>query len=224
MDPICISADSKRNSLTTMIVAICLFFAGTIWLSHVPEFLRLPGYFIIAAAIVALIIAYSKYSQPQYSLIIHPDYLCYQHQYGQWQIHWLDIQRIDQPKFHDGLHSQELNYIGIRLKHPTNVLTTISLRLANNLMLQQRPLLLMGDDSECASGNCYASNLIENDHFDDKQGNVFKGVQAMFANRMQRLRKNLGYDLYIDASEFDRPIKEMLVLLRNCQQHVQSTN
>jgi hypothetical protein len=42
----------------------------------------------------------------------------------------------------------------------------------------------------------------------------------MFANRMTKLRARLGYDIFVAASELDRPEQEFVELLRQCQQRV----
>ncbi|WP_438862360.1 DUF2982 domain-containing protein [Neptunicella sp.] len=216
MDSIYIGSQAKRNSLTTLIISVLLILAGYLWLSWWGGSLTLPGYFIIAAGIVGLYIAWSKMSQPPHSLILHRDCLHYQHKYGHWKLQWQDIQRVDQPRQHNGLNQHSLNFLAIKLKSNQSVLSSISLRLASNLLLQQRHLLLHGDDENCASGQCYAENLLEKDTYTTDSGMHLTGIQAMFAQRMQRLRKNLGYDLFIEANELDRPIDEVVSLLRQC--------
>ncbi|WP_416307327.1 DUF2982 domain-containing protein [Neptunicella sp. SCSIO 80796] len=213
---ICIRSQAKRNSLTTLVISIILLLAGWVWISWLGKDLALPGYFVVAAGIVGLFLAWSKISQPQYSLILHRDFLQYQHKYGQWTLNWQDIQRVDQPRKHDGLSQQPLNFLAIKLKRQQSLLSSISLRLASNLLLQQRHLLLFGDNENCSSGQCYAENLLEKDTFTTEEGVNLTGIQAMFARRMQRLRVDLGYDLYIEANELDRPVEEIVTLLRQC--------
>ena len=50
------------------------------------------------------------------------------------------------------------------------------------------------------------------------------GMQGMLANRMQKLRQRLGFDLYIAGSELDRSEHDFVQLLQQCQQHVMLTS
>ncbi|MDP5039775.1 MAG: DUF2982 domain-containing protein, partial [Paraglaciecola sp.] len=70
------------------------------------------------------------------------------------------------------------------------------------------------------TGNCYGADLLEDDYFKDAEGNTYKGIQAMLANRMQKLRMRLGFDIFIAAGELDRSEHEFVKLLKQCQQHV----
>jgi hypothetical protein len=95
-----------------------------------------------------------------------------------------------------------------------------------NVLMEQRPLLLyeMAATEGCASGGCNSDDMLENDYFKDSDGTEYQGIQAMFANRMSKLRTRLGYDLFVAGSELDRPEQKFVDLMRQCQQRVLTTS
>ena len=93
-----------------------------------------------------------------------------------------------------------------------------SARLASNILMQQRPLLLQAQRQNCVGGGCYSDSLIENDHFRSADGKEYRGMLAMLANRMGRMREAFGYDLYLYSSELDRTEQDFVALLKACQQ------
>lgn len=221
-DVILIRATAKRNGLTSMLVgAVGLLFASAL-LYILPSHFYLIGIFLCSAALVAMLIGWFKIREPAYSFELSKEQIHYYHRYGRWQLGWDNIQRVDTPKLQAGLEQRTLSMIGIRLKDYEPLLDAISLRLASNMLLEQRPLLLQGNNSDCASGNCYSENLIEEDRYQSANGRQYTGIKAMFANRMEKLRAGLGYDLYINAAELDRSAEDFVALLRSCQSEVQS--
>ena len=66
----------------------------------------------------------------------------------------------------------------------------------------------------------FRSYLLENDYFKDISGEEFRGIKAMFAHRMSKLRTRLGYDIFVAGSELDRPEQAFIDLLRQCQLQV----
>ena len=62
---------------------------------------------------------------------------------------------------------------------------------------------------------------MEDTEFTSEKGNKYKGLQAMFAHRMNRLREGLGYDLYINSTELDRSVEDFVDLLKKCKSSVQ---
>jgi hypothetical protein len=92
----------------------------------------------------------------------------------------------------------------------------------SNILMEQRPLLFhdMSASKDCATGGCHSDDMLEDDYYKDDNGVEYKGLQAMFANRMTKLRARLGYDLFVAGTELDRPEQEFVDLLRQCQQRV----
>ena len=221
---IAIRATSKRNGITTTIIGIGLLALGLVVISLFAKYLFLVGVFIASAGIVGVIMGWFKIREPNYSLEITPEGITYMHRSGQWQLTWDNIQRIDSPRVTRGIETRNLELVGFRLRDTSTVIETISPRLATNILMEQRPLLLQNPEENCTTGTCAGNDLIEDDRFKTAGGKVLKGVQAMFANRMLKLRERLGYDLYIAAAELDRPVNEFVALLRSCQDRVKQTS
>jgi hypothetical protein len=214
-----IRASSKRNGFTTALIGIVALVLSATLMVWLPAAYQLTAIFLISASIVTLIIGWFKIREPAHSLILTRDAITYMHRFGQWEVNWQNIQRIDIPSVQKGLEHISLGLVGIKLKQYDPLLSNISPRLANNLLLEQRPLLLQ-NKPEVMEENIsnYGANLIEDDRFKSEQGKEYKGIQAMYANRMSKLRERLGYDLYISEAELDRPVKDFVALLRECQQ------
>lgn len=217
---ISIRATSKRNGITTMLIGIGLIGAATLMLSFFSKYVFLVGIFIASAGIVGVLMGWFKMREPNYSMEITPDGIRYLHRRGEWFVEWDNIQRIDAPRVTRGIEMRDLEMVGLRLKDSEKVVSSISPRLATNILMEQRPLLLQNPDESCQTGACGGSDLLEEDKFKLSNGTLINGVSAMFANRMKRLREQLGFDLYIAAAELDRPVKDFVVLLKDCQQQI----
>jgi hypothetical protein len=72
----------------------------------------------------------------------------------------------------------------------------------------------------CSTGQCGAAELLEDDVYKAADGTTYKGIQAMFANRMVKLRARLGFDIFIASSDLDRSESEFVALLKQCQEQV----
>jgi hypothetical protein len=217
---IIIRAVSKRNGVTTTLIGSGLLALAFLVITLLPSILFLSGVFIASAGIVGLVIGWFKIREPKYSLEITPEGIRYIHRHGEWRLRWENVQRIDTPRVTRGIEVKDLEMIGFRIKMMEPIVNTISPRLATNILIEQRPLLLQNPDEKCVTGNCVSADLLEGDQFKLPNGRVLNGVQAMFANRMSTLRERLGYDLFIAAAELDRPVNEFVNLLRDCQQSV----
>lgn len=211
-----IRANGKRNSLTSLIVGTFTLLVAVLMFRILPKNFELLAIFTTSAGIIALLLGYLKIREPDHSLAISKENIDYRHRSGSWKLAWDNVQRIDVPKITSGMEQKQLFLVGIRLKDYGPILDSISPRLMTHLLMEQRPLLLHSDKTNCASGTCYGDDLIEDDYFKDDNGKVYKGVQGMFAHRMQKLRDRLGYDLYINSAELDRPVDEFAELLRSC--------
>ncbi len=221
-DLIQIRATSKRNGVTSVIIGLVGLLVAVLLLTLLPKSAYLVGIFAASASIVSLLIGWFKIREPDYSIEISRDTIFYRHRHGQWQVDWNNVHRIDTPKIHSGIEHKALGMVGIRLKDYQPLLDSISPRLATNLLLEQRPLLLQGDNN-CNTGACYSATLIEDDVHKLPDGKVIKGIKAMLANRMEKLRNNLGFDLFISAAEIDRDTEQFVTLLKQCQARVLSS-
>ena len=217
-DVLLIKAASKSNGMTTMAIGIAGAVLSLVLLGLLPATLKLSVIFILSASIVAMLIGWFKIREPQHSVVLTRKRVEYHHRKGAWFLDWDNIVRIDSPRIQRGLDLDELELVGIRLNDYGPLLESITPRLATNLLMEQRPLLLHHDS--CNTGSCYSASLIENDQFKLPDGKVITGIKAMFANRMVNLRNQLGYDLFIATTELDRSKEEFIELLRQCQNQV----
>ncbi|MDP5030074.1 DUF2982 domain-containing protein [Paraglaciecola sp.] len=212
---------AKRNVFTTTIIGVFGLLVASQLLIWLPKSAYLIGILLTSFSIVTLLVAFFKFREPLHSFVLSRKTLYFQHKSGRWQLDWNNVQRMGVPRVAKGLDYQELSMVGIKLKSYQPFLAHISPRLITHILMEQRPLLLYGQDREqCNTGNCYGADLLEDDYFKDAEGNTYKGIQAMLANRMQKLRMRLGFDIFIAAGELDRSEHEFVKLLKQCQQHV----
>lgn len=217
---ILIRAQAKRNGITTLGIGVVGLFLSWLVLRLLPEGMFIPGVFATSLSIVALLIGWMKIREPAHSFALTRQKLQYLHRCGQWSLAWNNIQRIDTPRITEGLEQKDLPLVGIRLKQYQPLLESISPRLATNILMEQRPLLLHNREQQCTTGTCYGDDLLEQDEYRLEDGTRIKGIDAMLANRMSKLRASLGYDLFINSAELDRPTDEFVALLRQCQLNV----
>ena len=214
-DVIEIKADAKRNGFTTFLFGISGLAVSLGLIAILPTQFQISVIFLISASIVTMVIGWFKIREPYFSMQLSIESIYYEHRHGKWTLNWDNIHRVGIPRVHNGLEHKPLAMVGIRLKNYAPLLKSISPRLATNLLMEQRPLLLQNKD-DCASGTCYSQSLIESDNFKDEQGQVYKGISAMLANRMTTLRRQLGYDLFISSGELDRTAEDFVALMNNC--------
>jgi hypothetical protein len=221
-DIIEIRSQVKRNVIVSVLIGLVGLSLASITFSVLPKSLYLIGIFLTSASLVALLIAWVKYREPQFSFLLSKTFIIYKHRHGQWQLDWSNIQRVDVPKVTHGLELKSLEMVAIKIKNYSVFLEKVSPRLMTNILMEQRPLLfqIMPSTKDCATGNCHSDDMLEHDYFKDSNGKEYKGIQAMFANRMTKLRARLGYDIFVAGSELDRPEQEFVDLLRQCQQRV----
>lgn len=214
---------AKRNVIFSGVLGIATLCVGTLALVWLPATLYLIGILFVCIAMVAFVIAWGKYQQPEHSFILTKSDIVFQQKQGFWKISWHNIQRVDIPVIDLGANKEVLDMIGIKLKDYPSLLEAISPRLMSSILMEQRSLLfyeLSTTNDNCSSGKCDATNLLENDYFKSDNGTEYKGIQAMFANRMQRLRLQLGFDLYVSSTDLEYSAEEFVTLLRQCQQQI----
>lgn len=216
-DSIFIKAASTHNGFTSLLIGASLILCGAITCIFLPSIFFLPGVFIISGGIVGLIIGWFKLKEPPHSLELTREHIVYHHRRGKWRIAWENIQRIDIPRVTRGIEQIDLEMIGFRLRNPDPMLDEISPRLITHLLMEQRPLTMQNRDPNCASGQCYGNDMIEDEKFMRANGDLVKGILAMFGHRMSKLRNQLGYDIFISTNEIDRDPAKFIQLLSECQ-------
>lgn len=225
-DIIEIRSQAKRNVIVCALFGIVGLIIASITFSVLPKSLYLISIFLTSASLVAFLIAWVKFREPQFSFLLSRTDILYKHRNGQWQICWDNIQRVDVPKVSQGMEQRPLEMVAIKIKDYSVFLNSVSPRLMSNILMEQRPLLFhdMPSSKECATGACPSDDLLEDDYFKDSNGKEYKGIQAMFANRMGKLRQRLGYDIFVAGSELDRSEQDFVNLLKQCQQQVATQN
>lgn len=213
-----IRAASKRNGFTTFVVGVVVLVIAIILLALLPKSAYLVGIFALSGSIVTMLIGWFKMREPAHSIELTKSFIHYQHRHGKWRLDWANIQRIDVPKISQGFEQKPLSMVGIKIKDYQPLLNSISPRLATNLLLEQRALLL--HNNGCATGGCYNNDLIEDDRFKMPDGRFISGIPAMLANRMSKLRISLGFDLFISVAELDRSSDDFVALLKECHTNV----
>ncbi|MFC3093771.1 DUF2982 domain-containing protein [Alteromonas sediminis] len=213
-----VRANAKKNGITTLFVGVGIMLLSVVWLSLMPDYLTLPGFFLTSAAIVTLLIGWFKLREPEHSILITPEQIQYTHRLGKWQLAWSNIQRVGQPRVVHGIEHKDLEMIGLKINDYYDFISTISPRLATHLLMEQRPLLLQSMDKSCTTGMCSGNGFLEDTRFKLPSGKVLTGVQAMLANRMNQLRQGLGFDIYVSGTELDREPHQFVTLLKECQQ------
>nr|WP_275974236.1 DUF2982 domain-containing protein [Shewanella pneumatophori] len=206
----------KRNGITFsvfgcigVVCGVSLFLLGS-------EFFA-PGIICFALGIIALVLGFSKLAEPEVSLKLSDEGFTYFHRRGQVSVSWDNVQRMDQPRVTQGIDTVSLPYIGVKIKHMSPVLETISLRLAAGLLTEQRPLLMT------ASTQDEDLSVLENQMSAEftpfiEDNDRFKGVLAMFGHRSKLLGNHLGYHLYISTDALDRPVDEFIALMNKSKQ------
>lgn len=181
-------------------------------------FIQMPTLFAVGVTIfglslVALVLGIAKLLQPQYSLLLQPQGLIYQHRRGRLLIRWQDIQRIDQLRADINGEWQDLPFIGIKLKRLDFMLDHISPRLASGLLTEQRPLMMSAVTMLDSQINLeeYVTKEFESLLVDER---VYKGLLAMFGHRCQLLAQQLGFHLYVPIDVLDRTPEQFIQLLR----------
>jgi hypothetical protein len=214
-----IRAVAKRNVFTSILLGVLGLILSFVIIAWLPKNIYLLGIFLTGASLVALLIGWFKFREPLHSVELSPEFICYINRHGKWKLTWDNIQRIDVPRVQKGFDQKDLAVVGIKIKDYAPLLRAISPRLMSNILMEQRPLLLHNPDDKHAKGTGYSEALLERDHYKGSDGVVLKGMQAMMANRMTKLREQLGYDLFIGGAELDRSEQEFVQLLRQCHSH-----
>ncbi len=149
-------------------------------------------WFLLTA--VAAFVGLKKLAAPVVLVEATADALIYHHPRGNWRLPWQQIAHVQQLE----LQGRDLAWIGIRLHSYDELLETIPLRLAVRLLIEQRAVLIAAAGGACPTGRCAGDYLADATEF-RTAARQYKGVQAMFGQRMANLRQLLQTDLLIPA-------------------------
>ncbi|WNO61399.1 DUF2982 domain-containing protein [Rheinheimera sp. MMS21-TC3] len=151
---------------------------------------------IVALALIVaglgIFTGWAKLSEPRYLLQLDDKGVHYYHRKGSWLLPWSSFLYSGVPEF----NNNDLAFIGFKVTHYDQFLQHLPLRLAVRIMTEQRTLYLDAVRQNCASGQCGLDSLSEVDNFVTSQ-QVYNGIKAAFAWRMQRLANSTGFELLI---------------------------
>lgn len=184
--------ENHRDGMPLLVLGLVLLVAGLITLA---KGWFAPAMVMLIAMPVLIALGVGKLTEPKISLSLNAEQLQFYHRRGQFSIAWSDIQRIDKASVGRGFLRRDLPYIGFRLRDPDGILNTISRRLAVGLLTEQRGVLLMALRSECP--DCKPDDLFENTIYHSPNGKLYRGVYAMFGERMKKMRELTGFDVLI---------------------------
>lgn len=202
---------SKFLSLTGFcLVCICLLLNSFLWDQYKYQLMLL-----LFASFIVLLTGVLKLTEPETSYQLTRENFVFFHRNGKWQINWHEIVRIGQTTSITHGYRVYLPYIGIKLADLQHIADSISPRLANKLIHEQKELLILSAvnrDIELTEG------LISFEPY-TLNGKVYKGPVAAWLYRTEQLVGLYGYHLYLPESSFDRNLSDFLTLLKSCQSH-----
>ena len=170
---------------------------------------------VVATAILAVILGFLKSREAFYSFQLDNRKVTYFHKVGCWFVKAENVSLVGIPTASDGVEQIELNAVGVKLKDESAFLDTLHPRLACKLLIEQRHIFLQAVKMHCKSGSCPSKWLVEPSEFQAGSGQIYTGLIAMFANRMQHLNTLTGYHLLLPANVLDRDIWHFSNLLNH---------
>ncbi len=216
-----IKAQGNHHAIFLLLVGWSLLLLTLLISQYYWQTLRLVLMFISLVALVVIITGVTKHLQPQFSYLITPKKLKYQHIYGNWHLTWQQIQAINPIKEVCGLTTIDLPYIGIRLVNLEALAQQISPRLANRLIHEQQPLLDFAFVQRLLS---LEQIQLDFTPFTLHSGASISGPIGSFLHHCQSLQSALGYHLYLPETSMDRELNDFHQLLKQCQHAAQYYN
>lgn len=175
------------GALVAMMLAVLTF---GIWPELAPQQAWLLLFLLLS---VTALVGYLKLSEPVVMLQLDEQGLIYHHRFGDWRLKWQDLTYAKVIEI-DG---KTVNYVGFRLNNYQDFLAHLSLRLAVRLIIEQRSLLIAALGG-CKNGQC-PSTMLEHCTEFAHNGVVYRGVLALFAQRMDHFRSLFSTDIIIPA-------------------------
>ena len=187
------------------------------WLcSYYWQLARFPLLFMVLACLVTIFIGLLKLAEPSYSLILAPDTITFYHRHGRWQFHWQQLRNIHSVTNTVGITRDELNYVGIKLISIETIAKHVSLRLANRMIHEQKPLIHYCIKHQLLT---FDQGVLNFEPYRLTTGEVIKGPLAGFLHHCEILHQALGAHLFISASSLNSSIDDFVVLSNHYLQH-----
>jgi len=180
------------------------------WLcSYYWQQARFPLMFMVLTCLVTIFIGLLKLAEPAYSLIITTESLTFHHRYGRWQFSWPQNRTIHSVTNTVGITREELNYVGIKLNSIDSIVNNISLRLANRMIHEQKPLIHYCLKQQLIT---FEQAILNFDPYILKDGTVIKGPLAAFLHHSEVLDHALGAHLFIAANNLNASTDDFVLL------------
>jgi hypothetical protein len=211
---ITIKAIAAQNALFLTVLGSAGLLLSALLANFLWHDFRLPIVFVLLMSFVTLLIGLFKHFEPPISFDLSPEGMIYYHRYGQWQVSWDNVMIIDQPKVTEGLETKELSYIGIKLRDADALAKTVSRRMANHMLQEQRDLYYLGCQLD---GIDLFDRQINVKPFKIASGEKIIGPIGAWLHRIEMLRRIYGYDLYIPLNACDRSPQAFIELLKQCK-------
>lgn len=174
------------------------------WLcSYYWQLARFPLLFMVLTCLVTIFIGLLKLAEPSYSLILAPDTITFYHRHGRWQFHWQQLRNIHSVTNTVGITRDELNYVGIKLISIETIAKHVSLRLANRMIHEQKPLIHYCIKHQLLT---FDQGVLNFEPYILANGEVIKGPLAAFLHHSEVLNQALGAHIFISANNLNGSI------------------
>lgn len=193
MDKLQYRAATAKGGVKTLLGSALALLLWLLLLLLIPTMLHNTAWvLLLICCLLGLFAGYAKLTEPLYVVELDQQGFSYLHHKGRWFIPWQGFAFTSVAE----LAGEELAYIGVKLQDYDPFLQQLQPRLAVNLMVEQRHLLIAALGRNCPTGTCPSDLLIEVGEFRTASCS-YRGAIAMFGRRMELLRQLTGFDLFI---------------------------
>lgn len=207
-----IKAIARHHGLFITLIGFIALLVVALFCNHFWLQARFPLMFMLLVCSVTIFIGLLKLAEPKYSLIITSRALTFYHRHGDWKFNWQQIRNIHSVTNTVGITKEELNYVGIKLNSVELLVENISLRLANRMIHEQKPLLQYCIKQQLIT---FEQGILNFEPYLLSNGNVIKGPLAAFMHHSKVLHQALGAHLFISATNLNGSINDFVILANN---------
>jgi hypothetical protein len=216
-----IKAIARHHGMFITLMGFIALFIVTLLCNDYWLQARLPLMFTLLACFVTIFIGLLKLAEPKHSLIVAPKTLTFHHRHGCWQFNWQQISNIHCVTNTVGITKEELNYVGVKLTSIDLIAENISLRLANRMIHEQKPLLQYCIKQQLIT---FEQGILNFEPYVLRNGVVLKGPLAAFMHHSEVLHQALGAHLFISANNLNGSINDFVILTNNYLAKAETSN
>mgnify|MGYP000076613499 FL=1 len=204
-----IKAIARHHGMFITLSGCIALLLVTLLCSYFWQQARFPLMFMLLVCIIAIFVGLLKLAEPKHSIILNSEKISFYHRHGTWQLLWQKIRNIHAVTNTVGITREELNYVGITLSSIDVLANNISLRLANRLIHEQKPLIQYAIKQNLIT---FQQGIINFEPFQLENGEFIRGPLAAFLHHSQILHQAYGAHLFITASNLNSLIDSFVVL------------